>query len=146
MKLKKEYIAVIFLIMTISSNMNAQHLYFSSPEESVEKISKLLIQENWNKLVKYYYTDETSDETLDSMKNGSYFIRTKKPESFHPGLSWKYKKPFSPSFKYSHHEIVEGNLIKVIVYIEIDQGDGMIQRGLSYFYLLKVEKGYLIKP
>ena len=147
MQIRIKYITGVFLLTLLSCiNMTAQSLYFSSPQESVEKTSKLLINENWDKLMTFYFLENTDKETLDSMKNGSYFIRDKKPFSYHPGVSWKYKKPFSPSFKYSNHETIEEDLIKVTVSIEIDQGGGMIQKGMSYFYLLKSKKGYQIKP
>ena len=76
-------------------DLNSQSLYFSSPQESVKLTSKMLIQENWDKLSNYYFTENSSKETLDSMKTGSYFIREKRPEVSHPSESWRYKKPFS---------------------------------------------------
>lgn len=142
----KYLLITIILNIILSMNLTAQSLYFSSPQESVELTSKLLIQENWEKLSIYYFTENSSKETLDSMKNGTYFIRLKRPEVSHPSESWKYKKPFSPNFKYYSHIETEKNKIKVTVSIEIDQGNNMIQQGLSFFYLLKSENGYQLLP
>ena len=80
--------------------------------------------------------------TIDSLKNGSYFIRDKRPEVFHPGVLWKYKKPFPPNFSYFSHIETSQDTVKVEVNIEIDQGNGMLQQGISSFYLIKSDKGY----
>ena len=99
-------VSVIVFSILINMNLMAQSLYFSTPQESVELTSKLLIDEDWGKLSNYYLLENSDKETIVSLKNGSYFIRDKRPEVYHPGLDWKYKKPFHPNFKYlSHFEI-----------------------------------------
>lgn len=124
----------------------AQPLYFSSPQESVELTGQLLIQEDWETLSKYYFVEDSDKETIDSLKNGSYFIRDKKPELVHPAVSWRYKKPFDPNFKYSGHFEENPARIKVEVSMEIDQGDSMIQQGKSFFYLKRSKNGYQLIP
>lgn len=124
----------------------AQPLYFSTPQESVELTAQLLIQEDWGTLLKYYFVENSDNETIDSLKNGSYFIREKKPEVVHPAVSWRYKKPFDPNFKYSSHFEEDLARIKVNVSMEIDQGNGMIQQGVSSFYLKKSQSGYQLIP
>ena len=133
------------IIMIISQFLNvgvmAQNSYFSSPQESVEISSKLLIEEDWEELSSYYSLGNTDEGIIDSLKNGSYFIREERPEATHPGGFWKYKHPFSPGFKYLTHS-ESGDTIKVDLIIEIDQGGGIIQQGRSSFYLKKSPKGY----
>jgi hypothetical protein len=120
----------------------AQQLYFSTPQESVELTAQLLIQEDWGTLSRYYFVENCTKETIDSLKNGSYFIRNKKPEVAHPVVSWRYKEPFDPNFKYSGHFEEDPARIRVDVSLEIDQGNGMIQQGTSSFYLIKSQNGY----
>lgn len=124
----------------------AQPLYFSTPQESVELTSKLLIEEDWEKLSKYYFLENSDEETIASLKNGSYFIRDKRPEAFHPAVAWKYKNPFPPGFTYLSHFELEKDSIKVNISLEIDQGNDMTQQGISSFYLLRSEKGYQFLP
>ncbi len=142
----KYLVITIILNMILSMNLAGQSLYFSSPQESVELTSKLLIDENWEELTNYYFLENTDKEIIDSMLNGTYFIRDKRPEVSHPSESWRYKKPFSPKFKYFSHIETEKNIIKVTVSIEIDQGNGMIQQGLSFFYLIRSENGFQLLP
>jgi hypothetical protein len=143
MLLRKKYVGVVILIILFFNvNLMAQKLYFSNPRESVDIISKLLTEENWEQLSYYYYLENTDEEVIDSLKNGSYFIRIKRPEVAHPGGFWKYKNPFPPGFSYLSHREVALDTIKVEVTIEIDQGNDMIQQGLDSFYLKKSEKGY----
>lgn len=126
----------------LSMNLMAQPLYFSTPQESVELTSKLLIEEDWKKLSNYYFLENSDKETIASLKNGSYFIRDKRPEIFHPAVAWKYKNPFPPNFKYLSHFELEKDSVKVNVSLKIDQGNDMIQQGISSFYLRKSIKGY----
>jgi hypothetical protein len=124
----------------------AQPLYFSTPKESAEITSKLLIQEDWDTLMRYYYVTDSNEEIVDSLRNGSYFIRTEKPELIHPSVSWKYKKPFDPSFNYSGYFEESLNKVKVEVSLEIDQGNDMIQRGITTYYLIKSKNGFQFIP
>ena len=138
--------SVIVFIIFINMNLMAQSLYFSTPQESVELASKLLIEKGWEKLSNYYFLENSDKETILSLKNGTYFIRDKRPEVYHPALDWKYKKPFSPNFKYLSHIEIGKDSIKVNVILEIDQGNDMIQQGISSFYLIKSENGYQFLP
>ena len=139
----KRYIGIIILItIFLNTKLMAQDLYFSTPQESVKITSKLLIEENWEKLSNYYFLHNADVVTIDSLKNGSYFIRDTRPELFHPGVQWKYKKPFPPNFSYFSHIETSQDTVKVEVNIEIDQGNGMLQQGISSFYLIKSDKGY----
>ena len=140
------YVVLIHAASFVTMDLMAQNFYFSSPRESVEITSQLLLDENWEKLSAYYYLENTNSQMIDSIKNGSYFIRNKRPEVAHPGEFWKYKKPFHPSFNYLSHSENTGDTTKVNVNLEIDQGGGMIQEGMSSFYLLKSKHGYQLLP
>ena len=131
----------IVICQFISLNVMAQNLYFSNPHESVQMSSKFLIDENWEALANYYSLDGVDKDIIDSLKDGSYFINEYSPEIAHPGGFWKYRHPFPPEFKYVSH-IGSGDTIKVELSIEIDQGNGMIQEGKTFFYLKKSRKGY----
>lgn len=133
---------IIAFILFTNSNIKAQSLYFSTPQESVKLTSKLLLEEDWNKLTNYYSLQNSDSDTIASLKNGSYFIRSKKPEASHPAVDWKYKKPFPPNFNYLSHSEIGKDSVKVDVILEIDQGNDMIQRGISTYYLKKSKKGY----
>lgn len=134
--------SVIVFSTFINMNLMAQSLYFSTPQESVELTAKLLIEEDWEKLSNYYFIEDSDQETIASLKNGSYFVRDKRPEVFHPALDWKYKKPFHPKFKYIDHIETGSDTVQVNVGIEIDQGNDMMQQGISSFFLIKSENGY----
>ena len=138
--------SVIVFNIIINVNLMAQSLYFSTPQESVELTSRMLIEGDWGKLSNYYFLENSDKETIDSLKNGSYFIRDKKPEISHPALDWKYKKPFPPNFKYLSHIEVSKDSIIVNVSIEVDQGNDMMQQGLSSFNLIRSENGYQFLP
>ncbi len=143
MQQKIKYLgSVIVFTIFINMNLMAQSLYFSTPQESVELTSKLLIEEDWEKLSNYYFLENSDKETIVSLKNGSYFIIDKRPEVYHPALDWKYKKPFPPNFKYLSHIEIGKDSIKVNVSLEIDQGNDMMQQGISSFYLIRSENGY----
>jgi hypothetical protein len=136
------YAILISIIPLFNIDMMAQDLYFLTPKESVKIISKLLLDENWEELSNYYFLDNANKEVIDSLRNGDYFIRTKRPEVAHPAGFWRYKKPFPPNFDYLSHIEIARDTVKVEVAIEIDQGMGMIQQGKTSFYLIESEKGY----
>ena len=147
MQAKIRYLgSVVVVSIFINMNVMAQSLYFSTPQESVELTAQLLIDEDWEELSNYYFIEESDQETIASLKNGSYFVRDKRPEVFHPALDWKYKKPFHPKFKYIDHIEIGNDTIQVNVGLEIDQGNNMMQQGISSFYLIKSENGFQILP
>ncbi len=145
-KRKKTLLYFVIISIFFNSNLMAQSLYFSSPQESVDVVSALLLEENWEDLTSYYNLDSASSDLKDSLLIGSYFIQTKKPETVHPGSYWKYKNPFPPQFKYLSHSLISETKVKVDVIIEIDQGMGMVQNGLDSFYLIKSKKGFQLLP
>ena len=120
-------------------------LYFESPEKAVKIITRLLQNSDWLTLAKYYDLSEAEIE-FEQLSSGEFFINKEKPEVAHPGGFWKFKSPFSPGFKYFSHESHGIDSLKVNLQIEIDQGDGMVQRGYDSFFLKKSDKGYQLLP
>ncbi len=139
-------IFLVFCLILNSYTSQLQDLYFSSPRESVEIIAQLLSNEEWVTLSSYYLTRDMDKELVDSLVSGDYFIREERPEVAHPAGFWKYKHPFSPGFTYSYQEKTPEDLIRVHLEIEIDQGEGMIQRGQDSYLLKKFQKGYKLVP
>ena len=137
---------LLICIILNSFTAQLQNLFFPSPEKSVEIITQLLKSENWSTLSSYYYIIDGNQELIDSLMSGEYFIRREMPEVAHPGGFWKYRHPFPPGFTYSSHEIIKENFIKVILIIEIDQGEGLTQVGKASFLLKKFHEGYKILP
>ncbi|MFC1680065.1 hypothetical protein ACFL2T_07645 [Elusimicrobiota bacterium] len=120
---------------------------FLSPQEAVERIAKLLREEDWPALAGYYDLDGTEVDPKQ-LHSGDFFIRTERPETAHPGGFWRYKQPFSPAFKYeSHGDSTKhpGDVI-VTVGVSIDQGGGMVQRGMSFFRLRRSGGGFRLAP
>ncbi len=120
--------------------------YFKNPVQAVEFIKELLISNNWIELSRYYHLNDDDGVDHQSLASGDFFVGKTRPESFHPGEYWKYKHPFPPQFDYLMDQEISSNIIEVTVCIEIDQGDGMIQQGQKYFYLVKSSNGYQILP
>ena len=120
-----------------------EKLYFSSPEKSVSIISNLLRNEEFLTLTSYYNLENT-DLPIDVFYSGKYFLGEISSEN-PPGL-FKYVKPLSPSFKFSHIEELENNITRVHLELEIDQGEGMVLRSIHSFDLVRSEKGFQILP
>ncbi len=137
----------IFLISSQSdtSLILMKPLYFESPEQSIPIITELLINSDWETLCRYYDLSN-SEFKIEELNSGKFFILDETPEVAHPGGFWKYKHPFSPGFKYLTNQKVEENIYKVELLIEIDQGDGMIQKGFQFFYMISYEQGFQILP
>jgi len=120
--------------------------YFSSPQEAVIVVTELLRKEDWVTLSSYY---DLSDSKVDrrELESGRFFIRTETPPGPHPTGFWRYKHPFPPGFKFDRvNTTADPSVIVVVVSIEIDQGGGVKQRGVSEFKMRKSAKGYQILP
>jgi len=121
--------------------------YFSSPAKAIPIISNLLENKKF-KILAGYYDLSKSDITLFDLESGDFFIRKERPELAHPAELWRYKHPFAPGFKFKNVQATAKEAIYIVeVYISIDQGsDSPEQIGLSYFYMLKSDKGWRILP
>jgi len=121
--------------------------YFSSPAEAIPFITDLLRNENFRILARYY--DLSNSEIKQSeLESGDFFIRKDRPEIAHPAGFWRYKHPFAPGFKFKSVQPTAKDEIYIVeVSISIDQGpDSPEQVGLSYFYMIKSDKGWKILP
>jgi len=135
-------------MVTKKSNTTSvnQGKYFTSPSDAVKQITVLLEDKNWDELAKYYDLTDSQIERA-SLISGEFFYTEKRPEVAHPEGFWKYKHPFAPGFEFnSMKELAEPGVIEVTVSVEIDQGGGMIQRGLQTFLMRNSDKGYQVMP
>jgi hypothetical protein len=121
--------------------------YFVSPESAVDAIRKMLTDEDWAALARYY---DLTGTTIDyqTLVSGEFFIRSDRPDVAHPGEFWRYRHPFPPSFEYSYTTPSnEAGIVTVQVGIEIDQGAGQpVQQGWQEFRMRESEEGYRILP
>jgi hypothetical protein len=123
----------------------SEGLYFTDPKTAVTVISGLIEQSDWPALSRYY---DLSGSAIGrgELESGRFFVRTERPPLAHPGGFWRIRHPFDPSFRYRYHQTLSGGQVRVHLSIEIDQGGGMIQRGMHSFLLWKSEKGFQILP
>ena len=121
--------------------------YFSGPAEAVPIITDLLEKKNFEILSRYYDLSN-SDIALTELESGDFFIQKERPEIAHPAGFWRYKHPFAPGFKYQSVRASDKDSIYIVeVSISIDQGAGSPgQMGLSYFYMIKSDKGWKLLP
>lgn len=121
--------------------------FFESPEQAVKAISRMLTQEDWTSLARYYDLDGSGIDRED-LVSGEFFIRTERPEVAHPGGFWRYKHPFAPSFEFVFTSSArEAGVVIVRVGISIDQGSGSpMQRGWQEFSMRESEAGFQILP
>ena len=125
------------------TDKSVKPLFFDDPEQAVELIDQLVRDSNWPTLTRYYALAST-DPRYPTLLNGSFFIeRGNPPSTFHPGGFWRFKEPFAPGFQFHYTDRPSENIVKVIVQIEIEQGEGMpAQIGLDEFYLQQSPEGY----
>lgn len=121
--------------------------YFSSPSEAVQIITELLELKNFKILAKYY-DFSNSEIKLSELESGDFFIRKERPEIAHPAGFWRYKHPFPPGFIFNSVQATAKDAIYIVeVSISLDQGsDSPKQFGLSYFYMVKSDKGWKVLP
>ncbi len=121
--------------------------YFSSPAEAIQIITGLLDKKNF-KILARYYDLSNSEIKLSELESGDFFIRKERPEIAHPSEFWRYKHPFAPGFKFKSVQATAKDAIYIVeVSISIDQGsDSLKQIGLSYFYMVKSDKGWKVLP
>ena len=121
-------------------------LYFPSPAAAIEPITELLRREDWATLARYYDLGGTSIKR-DDLTSGRFFLNQERPPNAHPGLPWKYRHPFTPGFKFSEAvDRAEVFVVTVVMTIDIDQGDGRVQRGTQEFAMRRSNRGYQILP
>jgi hypothetical protein len=124
--------------------VNDTSLYFESPAQAVEISTQLLRAEQFEQLSRYYDLRDTQIDRAQ-LASGDFFVRRERPATAHPGGFWRFKEPFAPGFEYADHALA-GEVATVRVTVEIDQGDGMMQRGESFFRLRKSAHGWQLLP
>jgi hypothetical protein len=131
----------------INQKNMSENYYFSSPAEAVEIINELLDKKNFKILAKYYDLSN-SEIKLSELESGDFFIRKERPGTAHPAGFWRYKHPFAPGFTFNNVKATAKSAIyRVEVSISIDQGSNSPKQiGLSYFYMLKSDKGWKVLP
>ncbi len=141
---------VLFRCNLMNSNFNidtSKTYYFSSPTEAIKQITRLLKKRNFKILAKYYDLSNSGIK-LSELETGDFFIRKERPEFAHPAGFWCYKHPFAPGFTLNRVRSTDKDAVYLIeVSISINQGsDSPEQIGLSYFYMVKSEKGWKVLP
>lgn len=139
-------VIAIFLLKPQVGMSEEDAAYFDSPRQAVDSIKTMLLSSDWNKLSRYYDLRGTDDLDRETLTSGDFFIRKEKPEVAHPAGFWKYKRPFAPQYSYLSHRSLSNDVVEVTVHIEIDEGGGMIQRGMQNFHLQKSSNGYQLLP
>ena len=108
-------------------------------------VNELLRKEDWVTLSSYYDLSGSRVDRQD-LESGRFFVRAETGGIHHQGFA-RYKHPFPPGFRFDQVRATEDpSVILVVVSIEIDQGGGTKQRGLSEFKMRKSAKGYQILP
>jgi len=130
-----------------SHNEISETKYFTSPKDAVPVIADLLKKQDFKTLVAYYDLSSSKAKKAD-LESGEFFIRKERPEPAHPAEFWRYKHPFAPGFKFNSVQATAKEGIYIVeVSISIDQGsDSPKQVGLSYFYMIKSDKGWKVLP
>ena len=136
--------------MPLKSNIQkgiSKTYYFSSPTDAIPIITDLLEKGNFRILARYYDLSNSKIK-LSELKSGDFFIRKERPEIAHPAGFWRYKHPFPPGFIFNSVQATAKDAIYIVeVSISIDQGsDSPKQFGLSYFYMVKSDKGWKVLP
>lgn len=119
--------------------------YFSSPEEAVTIVTKLIGDKDWPGLARYYDLTE-SDVAPEELGSGRFFLVDEGEYVGPPLAGPKVKRPFQPGFKYDRHAAGPGSKVKVYVSISIDQGDAVVLEGSGAFLLKKTPMGYRLLP
>jgi hypothetical protein len=116
--------------------------YFSSPEAAVPIVTELLRAHDWKRLAKYYDVAAGSSEEV-ALRSGSGFFRPREKGSASAAMGGEYVQPFSPGARYvSTSATDEAGVVEVTVALDIDQGGGMVQRGVRTFRMRRTSAGY----
>ena len=115
---------------------------FHNPREAVSITAELLRREKWQDLAAYY---DLSGSGIDrrELESGRFFLND------HPILppGSKIREPFSPEFTFDRAEPTADPLIlQVYVTVAINEGGGMVRRGVDSFFLRHGAGGYMLLP
>lgn len=124
--------------------IDSDALYFRSPTEAVAGMSEMLNASDWKTVARYYDLSGTEIRRED-LVTGRFFTNsnsTGTPLLNRPGACG----PCAAGFKYERHAPDGPDTIRVYLKMEIDQGDGMVQRSLAAFRMRKSDRGYQVLP
>jgi hypothetical protein len=107
---------------------------FASPADAVPELSKLMDAREWTALAACY---DAEPGTLTA----AFFFDP--DASGHPAGFDRWRHPFPPGWRYLSHT-VEGDVAVVTMGIEINEGDGMIQRGYREFRMRRTSAGWQV--
>lgn len=109
---------------------------FATPREAVDVLSTLLASRDWAGLAACYDADPAT------LPPGFFYDEDAQG---HPAGFDRWRHPFPPGWRYESHE-ERGDLAVVRVSIEIDEGDGMVQRGVREFRMRRSPAGWKVLP
>ena len=136
-------IALLFLLALPLAAVSDERTFFASPQEAVPSLARMLAAEDWHALARCYDLGASGIERSE-LESGRYFRRPMAAPG-HPAGVDRWRHPFAPGYRYLSHRL-DGNEALVQVGIEIDQGAGMVQRGLREFRMRKAERGWQVLP
>ena len=131
------------LSLVLSLSGMAEATFFESPQQAVPALARMLAAEDWAGLARAYVLDGTGIERRE-LESGRYFKRSSAAASHPAGLE-RWRHPFPPGYRYLSHT-TQGDEALVQVGIEIDQGGGIVQRGLREFRMRKTARGWQVLP
>lgn len=114
-------------------------IFFASPKDAIPALAEMLAREDWAGLARCYALQGSGIDRRE-LETGRYFRRVSVAEGHPAGLD-RWRHPFPPGYRYLSHT-VDGDQALVRVGIEIDQGGGMVQRGLREFRMRKAASGW----
>jgi hypothetical protein len=139
----RRLIAPLFLLALPLAAMSDERTFFASPQEAVPALAGMLASEDWPRLARCYLLDASGIERGE-LESGRYFRRSA-PAAGHPAGLDRWRHPFAPGYRYLSHA-VDGDEALVRIGIEIDQGGGMVQRGMREFRMRSTDRGWQVLP
>ena len=141
-------ICSLICINSLSANpvyeVTADNLFFPSPEAAVPEIVKILSLEDWRILEMYSDLNESTIRS-EEILSGDNIANPSKSNSTDPNAYLNFKNPIPVDIKYSHHDFISDEIIKVWVSMNVIQEEEK-QKELKYFFLIKSIYGYQILP
>ena len=110
-------------------------------------MSELLRQHAWKRLARFYDVAPSSAAEAE-LESGWAFRSAKSPGSPEAAAMGEYTQPFIPGSRYvSTAPTDDPSVVEVTVELVIDQGGGVMQRGIQMFRMRHTGAGYqLILP
>ena len=141
-----KWIPLVAVVAACASAPKAGPLYFDDPAGAVPAIESMVKQKDWKRLARYYRLEGSGIERA-ALESGAFFYTEDRPASADPAGLWRYRHPIAPGYRFlESRELQSLGQVEVVTQIEIDQGGGMIQRGLRSFLMFRSPEGYQILP